>query len=156
MKEEDNSPLAEASAKFKVNPVNFQLDLPMLEIILQSKAEVEALSAQAGLKIIHHFLEEEIQQRCGPRGQQSAYRHGQQPGYVVFAGRKVSIAKPRLRAKGGGELSLKSYESLQQDGRMQRAVARQLTHHVSTRHDAAAIDDRLNGSALAESSSRRH
>ena len=45
MKQQDISPLAEASAKFKVNPVNFQLDLPMLEIILQSKAEVEALSA---------------------------------------------------------------------------------------------------------------
>src|SRR5947207_3379796 len=62
MKEEDNSPLAEASAKFKVNPVNFQFDLPMLEMMLQTKAEVEALSAQAGLKIIHHFLEEEIRQ----------------------------------------------------------------------------------------------
>ena len=39
MKEQDISPLAEASPKFNVNPVNFQLDLPMLEIILQSKAD---------------------------------------------------------------------------------------------------------------------
>jgi len=155
MKEQDISPLAEASAKFKVNPVNFQLDLPMLEIILQSKAEVEALSAQAGLKIIHHFLEEEIQQRCGPRGQQSAYRHGQQPGYVVFAGRKVSIAKPRLRAKAGKELRLKSYEAFQQDGRMQRAVARKLTHQVSTRNYAEAIDDCLEGYGIDKSSVSR-
>jgi len=155
MKEQDISPLAEASAKFKVNPVNFQLDLPMLEIILQSKAEVEALSAQAGLKIIHHFLEEEIRQRCGPRGQQSAYRHGQQPGYVVFAGRKVSIAKPRLRAKAGRELRLKSYEAFQQDGRMQRAVARKLTHQVSTRNYAAAIDDCLEGYGIDKSSVSR-
>ena len=155
MKQQDISPLAEASAKFKVNPVNFQLDLPMLEIILQSKAEVEALSAQAGLKIIHHFLEEEIQQRCGPRGQQSAYRHGQQPGYVVFAGRKVSIAKPRLRAKAGKELRLKSYEAFQQDGRMQRAVARKLTHQVSTRNYAAAIDDCLEGYGIDKSSVSR-
>ena len=155
MKEQDISPLAEASAKFNVNPVNFQLDLPMLEIILQSKAEVEALSAQAGLKIIHHFLEEEIQQRCGPRGQQSAYRHGQQPGYVVFAGRKVSITKPRLRAKAGKELRLRSYEAFQQDGRMQRAVARKLTHQVSTRNYAAAIDDCLEGYGIDKSSVSR-
>ena len=155
MKEQDISPLAEASAKFKVNPVNFQLDLPMLEIILQSKAEVEALSAQAGLKVIHHFLEEEIRQRCGPRGQQSAYRHGQQPGYGVFAGRKVSIAKPRLRAKAGRELRLKSYEAFQQDGRMQRAVARKLTHQVSTRNYAAAIDDCLEGYGIDKSSVSR-
>src|SRR5881296_2392287 len=156
MKEQDISPLAEASAKFKVNPVNFQLDLPMLEIILQTKAEVEALSAQAGLKIIHHFLEEEILQRCGPRGQQSAYRHGQQPGYVVFAGRKVSIAKPRLRAKAGKEMRLKSYEAFQQDGRMQRAVARKLTHQVSSRNYAAAIDDCLEGYGIDKSSVSRH
>ena len=155
MKQQDISPLAEASAKFKVNPVNFQFDLPMLEMILQTKAEVEALSAQAGLKIIHHFLEEEIRQRCGPRGQQSAYRHGQQPGYVVFAGRKVSIAKPRLRAKAGKELRLKSYEAFQQDGRMQRAVARKLTHQVSTRNYAAAIDDCLEGYGIDKSSVSR-
>jgi len=155
MKEQDISPLAEASAKFKVHPVNFQFDLPMLEILLQTKAEVEALSAQAGLKIIHHFLEEEIRQRCGPRGQQSAYRHGQQPGYVVFAGRKVSIAKPRLRAKAGKEMRLKSYEAFQQDGRMQRSVARKLTHQVSTRNYAAAIDDCLEGYGIDKSSVSR-
>jgi hypothetical protein len=83
MKRQNISPLAEASTKCDLHPVNFQFDLPMLDLILQTKAEIEALSAQAGLKIIHHFLEEEIQQRCGPHGQQVAYRHGQQPGYIV-------------------------------------------------------------------------
>lgn len=155
MNERKLSPLAEASTKFSLNPVNFQFDLPMLEIILQTKAEIEALSAQAGLKIIHHFLEEEITQRCGPHGQQVAYRHGAQPGYVVYAGRKVAIPKPRLRAKGGGELALKSYQAFQQDGRMQRAVARKLTHQVSTRNYAAAIDDCLAGYGIQKSSGRR-
>src|SRR5947208_853367 len=98
MKKQDMSALAEASTKFNLNAANFQFDLPMLEMILQTKAEIEALSAQAGLKIIHHFLEEEILQRCGAHGQQSAYRHGSQPGYIVYAGRKVSIPKPRVRA----------------------------------------------------------
>jgi putative transposase len=155
MKKQNNSPLAEASTKFNPNPVNFQFDLPMLEMILQTKAEIEALSAQAGLKIIHHFLEEEIQQRCGPHGQQVAYRHGQQPGYVVYAGRKVSIPKPRVRAKGGREVVLKSYQAFQQDGRMQRAVARKLTHQVSTRNYAAAIDDCLEGYGIDKSSVSR-
>jgi putative transposase len=116
---------------------------------------VEALSAQAGLKIIHHFLEEEIAQRCGPHGQQSAYRHGHQPGYIVFAGRKVPIAKPRLRAKGGQEVLLQSYQAFQQNGRMQRAVARKLTHQVSTRNYAAAIDDCLEGYGIDKSSVSR-
>jgi putative transposase len=155
MKKQNISPLAEASTKFNVNPVNFQFELPMLEMILQTKAEIEALSAQAGLKIIHHFLEQEIQERCGPHGQQNAYRHGQQPGYIVYAGRKVPIAKPRVRTKGGKELVLKSYEAFQQDGRMQRAVARKLTHQVSTRNYAAAIDDCLAGYGIDKSSVSR-
>lgn len=155
MKKQNNSPLAEASTKCNRNPVNFQFDLPMLEMILQTKPEIEALSAQAGLKIIHHFLEEEIQQRCGPHGQQVAYRHGQQPGYIVYAGRKVSISKPRVRAKGGQELVLKSYQAFQQDGRMQRAVARKLTHQVSTRNYAAAMDDCLEGYGIDKSSVSR-
>lgn len=155
MKKQNNSPLAEASTKFNVNPVNFQFDLPLLEMILQTKAEIEALSAQAGLKIIHHFLEAEIQQRCGPHGQQSVYRHGSQPGYIVYAGRKVAIPKPRLREKAGQEIRLESYQAFQQDGRMQRAVARKLTHQVSTRNYAAAIDDCLAGYGIDKSSVSR-
>jgi len=155
MKKQNNSPLAEASTKFHLEANRLQIDLPMLEVILQTKAEVEALSAQAGLKIIHHFLEQEIEQRCGSHGQQSAYRHGRQAGYVVFAGRKVPISKPRLRAKGGPELALESYQAFQQDGRMQRAVARQLTHQVSTRNYAAAIDDCLAGYGIDKSSVSR-
>ena len=155
MKKQDISPLAEASTKFNVEAARLQIDLPMLDILLQTKAEIEAVSAQAGLKIIHHFLEQEIDQHCGTHGQQSAYRHGSQPGYVVFAGRKVSIPKPRLREKGGAEIRLKSYQAFQQDGRMQRAVARKLTHQVSTRNYAAAIDDCLEGYGIDKSSVSR-
>jgi putative transposase len=155
MKQRNNSPLAEASTKFNLNPVHFQLDLPMLDLILETRAEIEALSAQAGLKIIRHFLEEEIQRRCGPHGQQQAYRHGQQPGYIVYAGRKVPIAKPRVRAKSGREIRLQSYEAFQQDGRLQRAAARKLTHQVSTRNYAAAIDDCLEGYGIDKSSVSR-
>jgi len=155
MNKKNLSPLAEASTKFNLQAARLQIELPMLEVILQTKAEVEALSAQAGLKIIHHFLEQEIEQRCGQHGQQSAYRHGTQPGYVVYGGRKVSIQKPRIRAKGGKELTLQSYEAFQQGGRMQRAVARKLTHQVSTRNYAAAIDDCLEGYGIDKSSVSR-
>ena len=155
MKKMNNSVLAEASTKFDPQTARLELELPMLELILEAKAEVEALSARAGLKIIHHFLEQEIEQRCGSHGQQKAYRHGSQPGYVVFAGRKVSIDKPRVREKGGQEVTLKSYQAFQQDGRMQRAVARKLTHQVSTRNYAAAIDDCLEGYGIDKSSVSR-
>jgi transposase-like protein len=153
MKKQNHSPLAQASTK--TSPPTLQIELPLLELFLQTKAEIEAFTAQAGLKIMHALLEHEIDQRCGTHGAQTAYRHGTQPGYVVFAGRKVAIQKPRLRQKGGPELTLRSYAALQQDGRLQRAVARQLTHQVSTRNYARAIDDCLAGYGIDKSSVSR-
>lgn len=153
MKEQNKSTLALASTKS--TPPSVQIQLPILEVLLQTKAEIEAFTAQAGLKIIRAVLDAEIDERCGEHGKQTAYRHGQQPGYVVFAGRKVPIQKPRLRHKQGPELTLQSYTAFQQDGRMQRAVARQLTHQVSTRSYAAAIDDCLQGYGIDKSSVSR-
>lgn len=155
MKEQNTRPLEEASTKLTSQQIDLQLDLPVLELILETKAEIEAFSAQAGLKIVRCLLEQEIDSHCGPHGQQVAFRHGSQPGYIVYAGRKVPIDKPRVRQRGGQEIRLKSYEAFQQDGRMQRAVARKLTHQVSTRNYAAAIDECLEGYGIDRSSVSR-
>lgn len=156
MKKENISPLVDASTKSHHQPVHFEFDLPILELILDTKAEIEALSAQAGLKIMRHFLNQEIENHCGAHGQQKAYRHGSQAGYVVYAGRKVPIDKPRVRHKGGSEIELQSYKAFQQDGRMQKAVARKLQRQVSTRNYGGAIDDCLAGYGIERSSVSRH
>lgn len=155
MKKQNTSPLAEASTKFNLEESRLQIELPMLEVLLETKAQIEALSAQAGLKILECLMQQEIQERCGPHGQQQACRHGHQSGYIIYGGRKVAIRKPRVRAKGGGEVLLKSYAAFQEDGRMQRAVARKLTHQVSTRNYAAAIDECLEGYGIERSSVSR-
>ena len=155
MKKQNNSSPAKASTKSKSQPVSVQFDLPLLELILETKAEIEALSAKAGLEIIRRVLEEEIEQHCGQYGSQEAYRHGAQPGYVVYAGRKVPFQKPRVRKKGAQEVKLRTYEAFQQNGRMQRAVARKLKHQVSTRNYAQAIDDCLEGYGIERSSVSR-
>jgi len=155
MKKQNNSSPTEASTKSKPQAVSVQFDLPLLELILETKAEIEALSAKAGLEIVRRVLEEEIEQHCGQHGSQEAYRHGAQPGYVVYAGRKVAFQKPRVRKKGAQEIKLRTYEAFQQNGRMQRAVARKLKHQVSTRNYAQAIDDCLEGYGIDRSSVSR-
>ena len=151
MKEQNNKEQNEASRKSGV-----QIELPILQILLDTKSEIEALSAQAGLKIIQHFLEEEISQKCGARGKQQAYRYGAQPGYIVYAGRKVKIDKPRVRVKNGVEVVLESYKAFQEQGRMQKAVARKLMRQVSTRNYEGAIDDCLEGYGVKKSSVSQH
>jgi len=128
----------------------------MLDLILEMKHDIEAVSAELGLKVMVRYMEQEIERRCGPWGEQSHHRHGSQPGYVVFHGRKVPLQRPRLRQKAAGEAALQSYRLFQQDGRMQRAVARKLIRQVSTRNYAGAIDDCLEGYGIGKSSVSRH
>jgi transposase-like protein len=155
MNKKNMSVLAEASRKSSP-PTALEEQLPMLDLILEVKRDIEAVSAEIGLKIMARYMEQEMEQRCGLWGQQSHYRHGRQPGYVVFHGRKVGLQRPRLRRKGAGEVPLESYQFFQQDGRMQRAVARQLLRQVSTRNYAGAIDDCLEGYGVEKSSVSRH
>jgi transposase-like protein len=155
MKKQKRSLLAEASTKSS-EPLRLEETLPLLDLILESQQEIEAVSLNLGLKIMSRYMEAEITRRQGRWGQQTHYRHGTQPGYVVFHGRKVPVQRPRLRQKDGSETALESYQLFQQDGRMQRAVARKLLRQVSTRNYAGAIDDCLEGYGVAKSSVSRH
>ncbi|NJK92070.1 MAG: IS256 family transposase [Blastochloris sp.] len=116
---------------------------------------LEQLATQAGLMILDGLLSEEITQKLGEPGQQQAYRHGHQNGYVIFDGRKVAVQRPRVRARQGAELALESYERFQQDGDRQRAVARQLMRHCSTRNYQGAISECVEGYGIKKSSVSR-
>ena len=155
MKRKNRNLLAQASLKSS-EPVGLEEPLPLLDLILGMKHDLEAVRAELGLKIMARYMDQEIERRCGPWGEQSHYRHGAQNGYVVFHGRKVPISRPRLRGKKAGEAALESYRLFQQDGRMQRAVARKLIRQVSTRNYAGVIDDCLEGYGVGKSSVSRH
>lgn len=155
MKKQNTGVLANASRKLSPS-LSLETVLPVLDVIIGVKAQIEAVSAEVGLTIMRRYLEQEIQERSGPWGRKTHYRHGEQPGYVVFHGRKVPMPKPRLREKGGGEVALESYRAFQQDGRMQRAVARKLLRQVSTRNYAGALEDCLEGYGIGRSSVSRH
>src|SRR5260370_8840103 len=109
-----------------------------------------------GLTMIQRVMEAEIGQKVGLWGQQQSRRHGHQPGYVVYAGRKVTLERPRLRTREDQEVPLASYQAFQQDGKLQEAVARQLTRQCSTRNYEGAIDSCLKGYGIKRSSVSRH
>lgn len=132
-----------------------QAELPMEELLAGIRNDIEALSAEVGLTIIQGIMEEEISRKVGNWGKQSAWRHGHQPGYVIFSGRKVPVERPRWR-DAKGERALASYKAFQSDGKMQQAVARQLTRQCSTRDYEGAIDQVLDGYGIKKSSVSRH
>ena len=70
---------------------------------------------------------------------------GRQPGYVVFGGQKIPLTRPRVRSRQGEEVELENYRRLQQDGRMQRAVAERIVCGLSTRKYRRAVESVLDG-----------
>jgi putative transposase len=129
--------------------------LPISQYLAEARDDVEAFAARLGLTVMRRIMEEEIQAQAGEWGKQTAHRHGQQAGYVVYAGRKVAMPRPRLR-RDDKEVSLASYEAFQKNGRLQQAVARHLTRQCSTRDYEGAIDQCLKGYGIKRSCVSRH
>jgi putative transposase len=154
--------LDKSKSKFEVvggPEVTVHLPLPLAEVWEQLQVEVERLAGEAGLRIVHGILEEEVRQRVGPPHRPDpaagARRWGRQPGYVIFGGQKVALERPRVRSRDGAEVELENYGKLQQDGRMQRAVAERMVCGLSTRKYRRAVESVLDGYGIAKSSVSR-
>src|SRR5690349_19861530 len=136
-----------------------QVPLPMAEVWAEMQAQVEELTGQAGLQILRAVLENEVTRRVGPphRPNPSAgcVRWGKQPGYVVFAGQKIPLERPRVRTREGQEVELESYGQLQQDGKLQRAVREGVVAGLSTRNYRRAVESVLEGYGIEKSSVSR-
>lgn len=136
-----------------------RVPLPMAEVWAEMQTQVEQLTGQAGLQILRAILEEEVTRRVGPphRPNPSAgcVRWGKQPGYVVFAGQKIPVERPRVRTREGQEVELESYGQLQQNGKLQRAVREGVVAGLSTRNYRRAVESVLEGYGIEKSSVSR-
>ena len=119
--------------------------MPLKSLLEGVCHDIESIAAEFGMTIIQAIMEQEINSRIGPWGKQTAYRHGSQPGFVLYGGRKVTLERPRARTADQRELQLKSYRAFQHNGKMQQAVARQLTRQCSTRNYEGALDECIKG-----------
>ena len=139
--------------------VAMRLPLPLVEMWEELQPEVEHLTGLAGLKIIRAVIEDEVTRRVGPRyrpaSEEGCLRWGQQPGYVVFAGQKVPVDRPRVRTREGEEVELESYARLQHDGRRQRAVREGIVAGLTSRNYQRAVQSVLDGYGIQKSSVSR-
>jgi transposase-like protein len=94
-----------------------------------------------GLAVLAELMEEEVTEAVGPRGKhraaRSAYRHGLEPGEVTLGGRRLSVERPRVRAKdGSGEVELRSYRHFADADPFTRVVLERMLAGVSCRRYA--------------------
>lgn len=135
-----------------------QVTLPFDPRLVVEEA-FETIATDLGLIIMEGLLEDEAEQLAGAkharRDGHAAYRHGYEEGSVAFAGKRLAIRRPRLRAEGQ-EVRLPRYEILKGERRLRRSVQTKLLAKVSTRRYEGVVDEVVEGFGIRKSSVSRH
>jgi putative transposase len=92
-----------------------QVSVAMEEIAADMREGLLAFAVGAGLQVMQQLMEADVTTACGPRGKhdpdRTATRHGTERGSVTLGGRRMPVARPRVRAADGTwELPVPSYE----------------------------------------------
>lgn len=117
--------------------------LPLVDLLLDTKAELFELMIRSGLRVLDVMLEEDRTALCGPRYVHDATRVASRAGTVssevVLGGRKVAVQRPRVRADGH-EVPLTTFEALAAQDPLNRRVLEQMLVGVTTRQYARSLE----------------
>jgi putative transposase len=88
--------------------------LPLVDLLLDTRAELMELADASGLRVFETMLEEHRTAIYGPRYQHQVERQASRArtvaGEVVLGGRKVVLRRPRVRANGA-EVSVPAFRT---------------------------------------------
>lgn len=99
----------------------------------------------AGMSALERMLEADREELCGERyGRDVAREHGRAghvPGSLVLGGRKVAVARPRVRSKSGHEVQLPSWTRFSAHDPLEERAREQMLIGVSTRRYERSLED---------------
>ena len=120
-----------------------QRHLPLVDLLIDTRAELMELAVASGLKVLATMLEEDRTAICGQRYQhhveRQASRAGTVPSEVVLGGRKVALRRPRVRANGE-EVPLPTFQVMASEDPLNRRAVEQMLVGVATRQYARSLD----------------
>jgi putative transposase len=121
------------------------VSVALAELAGQMREGLLALAVGAGLQVMAAIMEEDVTAVCGPKGYQdperTATRHGHGPGSVTLGGRRVPVARPRMRAvDGSGELPVPAYELFSGTEVMGRMAMERMLAGLSTRRYGVGLE----------------
>ena len=132
--------------------------LPMVDLIEQSRRAVDELIDVAGRATMEAVLQLSAEQVAGPRtpGQRrrGMFWHGRQAGRGCLKERKLGVTKPRLGAKGGGEVAIPAYVAMQENGMSQRMLD-VLRRGISPRQYAEVLPEMASTCGVSKSTVSR-
>lgn len=139
--------------------VSVEVPVSLSEVIDGIGQSVEELAGEAGLRIMQALMESEVESLAGPKGTHEPdrpnSRWGGQGGYVVLAGKKVRVKRPRVRDVRNQEVPLGTYAQFQSPPRRSASIYRPLIHGISTRKYERAIERFTEGYGIKKSSISR-
>ena len=114
------------------------VSVAMSEIAGNVQEGLLALAVGTGLQVMAAMMAEDVTAACGPKGKhdpaRTATRHGSEAGSVTLGGRRVPVARPRMRATdGSGELPVASYELFSSTEVLGRMAMGRMLAGLSTR-----------------------
>jgi transposase-like protein len=117
--------------------------LPLVDLLVDARAELMELAVVSGLKVLHTMLEEDRIAVCGARyahqANRQAVRGGTVSSEVVLGGRKVAIRRPRVRADGH-EVILPTFQAFADTDPLNRRVVEQMLVGVATRQYGRSLE----------------
>ena len=120
-----------------------QRHLPLVDLLIDTRAELMELVVTSGLKVLDAMLEEDRTVLCGPRyvhrADRPAGRAGTAPSEVVLGGRKVQIRRPRVR-RAAEEVPLPTFQAMADTDPLNRRLVEQLLIGVATRQYARSLE----------------
>jgi len=120
-----------------------QRHLPLVDLLMDTRAELTELVVRSGLKVLEAMLEEDRVAICGPRyvhqPERDAVRAGTTSTEVVLGGRKVGLRRPRVRA-GKKEVPLPTFQAMAATDPLHRRVLEQMLVGVATRQYARSLE----------------
>ena len=148
-----------ATARTPVLPET--VSVAMAELAGDVQEGLLAMAVGTGLQVMAAMMNADVEAVCGPKGRhdanRDAVRHGSGDGSVTLGGRRLPVARPRVRAAdGSGELPVPSYELFSQTEVLGRMAMQRMLAGLSTRRYPVGLEpvgQRVEQSARATSKS---
>ena len=121
------------------------VNVALAEIAGEMREGLLALAVGTGLQVMNAIMEQDVTAACGAKGrhdpERRATRHGHGAGSVTLGGRRVPVARPRMRASdGSGELPVPAYEVFSDTEILGRMALDRMLAGISTRRYPVALE----------------
>ena len=115
------------------------------ELAVDVREGLLAMAVGTGLQVMAAMMDADVAAVCGTKGKhdpgRTAVRHGSEKGSVTLGGRRVPVARPRMRATdGSGELPVPSYELFSSTEVLGRLAMSKMLAGISTRGYAIGLE----------------